>query len=127
MHNTIVMAASLVAPKPKPVSPSWPSIEVEEMENARLQSRFEDSIRDLSPYRGYKHVAVLLLYWDKVFDSYLDSQAEVSNAAPSMIIFNTSSGRTVEVCLRRSVSFQSLPAQPQPCRRQEQGAQTPFA
>jgi hypothetical protein len=122
------MAASQAVSTLEHVSPpSWSSVEIEDAEITRLRSRFEDSIGSLSQNRRYKHVAALLLYWGKVSESYIDTQQEVSEAARSTTVLNTSPGRAIEMRLRRSVSLQSLAAQPQPCRRQEESPATDFA
>jgi hypothetical protein len=52
-------------------------IDHEEGELVRLQALWEQEMKDLSPQRRYTRVAVLLLYWDKVNERYLDTTEEV--------------------------------------------------
>ena len=51
--------------------------DTEEAKLIKLHAQWEELMTDLSPQRRYKHVAVLLLYWDKVEASYLDTSEEV--------------------------------------------------
>lgn len=51
--------------------------DVEEAELIKLHAQWEEHMTDLSPQRRYRHVAVLLLFWDKVEASYLDTSEEV--------------------------------------------------
>ena len=51
--------------------------DVEEAKITKLHAQWEEHMTDLSRQRRYKHVAVLLLYWDKVEASYLDTSEEV--------------------------------------------------
>jgi hypothetical protein len=51
--------------------------DAEEAELIKLHAQWEEHMTDLSPQRRYKHVAVLLLFWDKVEASYLDTSEEV--------------------------------------------------
>ena len=54
--------------------------DAEEAELIKLHAQWEEHMTDLSPQRRYKHVAVLLLFWDKVEASYLDTSEEVITA-----------------------------------------------
>jgi hypothetical protein len=51
--------------------------DVDEAEVIKLHAQWEELMTDLSFQRRYKHVAVLLLFWDKVEASYLDTSEEV--------------------------------------------------
>ena len=52
--------------------------QAEEADFIQLQAQWEEQMKDLSPKRRYLRVAVLLLYWNKVGPSYLDTHEEVS-------------------------------------------------
>jgi hypothetical protein len=60
---------------------STPENDTEEAEFIKLHAQWEEHMKDLSPRRRYRRVAVLLLFWDRAGDnaeaSYLDTSEEV--------------------------------------------------
>ena len=58
-------------------SPSNSEIDSEEAELNMLQAKWEENMKDFGSQRRYTRVAVLLLYWDNVEESYLDTRDEV--------------------------------------------------
>ena len=66
-------------------SPKWPpQLTPLEEDNARIDKEiielhniYDGEMKDYSPGKRHSHVVVLLLYWDKVAPSYLDTMDEV--------------------------------------------------
>jgi hypothetical protein len=52
-------------------------VDTDESKIIKLRIRWEKQMRHFSPKKKHSKVEVLLLYWDKLSESYLDTDKEV--------------------------------------------------
>lgn len=77
MHKDSSTVASPA--KPKPTSNE---ADTDETKIIALRGHWERQMKHFSPKKKHSKVEVLLLYWDKLSESYLDTDKEVSGGQP---------------------------------------------
>lgn len=63
------------------------TLEHEYKENVKLQAKWEADMSEFTLTRRHKKVVVLILYWDKVKESYLDVGDEVGHSICAQRIY----------------------------------------
>jgi hypothetical protein len=74
MHPDSAMGANS-----KEHKPALDEADVDEAKIIGLRGHWEKQMRHFSPKKKHSKVEVLLLYWDKLSESYLDTDKEVTD------------------------------------------------